>query len=298
MKNIIFYKYIELSGLEDLGKSLYELCSALYIKGRILIAKEGINGCVTGDDDKIQEFIKEMKSRQEFSDIDFKPGFTSSHNFKKLVVRIRNEIVTSALNVNLENRGSYIEARELKNQLDRNDDIILLDVRNDYEYRIGRFKSAVNPKIKTFREFSKAVSRLSHLKNKKIVTYCTGGVRCEKASAYLKEQGFKYVQQLHGGIIKYGLEVGSDHWEGKCFVFDTRGAIDIDPKKQLDPVSQCELCNIPCADYHNCQVTECDKRYISCENCYELLKGCCSKKCRNILNQEEPNREEPKRRSL
>ncbi len=135
-----------------------------------------------------------------------------------------------------------------------------------------------------FPEKIKQLNKINNIKNKKIITYCTGGVRCEKASAFLKENGFNDVYQLHGGILTYGQECGDSHWEGKCFVFDTRGAVDIDPNSQSEPITQCVLCNLPNSDLHNCALTSCDKFFTACEDCLRVLKGCCSKRCRGEIN--------------
>ena len=280
MKNVLFYKYVPLKNLEKFRIRHLGLCKRLNLKGRVLIAKEGINGNLTGKDKDIKEYIKTMHRDPRFFDVELKKGFTNMHNFKKIFVRRKKEIVTSGLKVDMMKKAKYVKPKELKKWLDKKENLILVDARNDYEYKIGRFKNALNPKLNTFKEFPKVAKKLKHLKNKKIVTYCTGGVRCEKASAYLKKQGFKDVYQLYGGIIKYGEEVGNKHWEGKCFVFDTRGAININPKKQSKPITQCELCKIPCSKYYNCANTKCDKRFISCKDCIKILNFCCSKNCR------------------
>ena len=185
-------------------------------------------------------------------------------------------------------KGKYIEPKELKQRLDKGEKIVLIDARNKYETEIGKFKNAIDPEIEVFSEFPKAMSKLKALKNKTIVTYCTGGIRCEKASAYLVKQGFKDVYQLHGGIIKYGQDCGNSHWDGKCFVFDRRGAIDIDPSRQTKPESQCAICFIPFDEKYNCLHPKCGKEFSACGVCIKLLNNCCSKKCRNdrmkILN--------------
>ena len=259
------------------------LCKRLGLNGRVLIAKEGINGNLTGGKEDIEEYKKELRKGKRFSDVEFKQGPTSNHNFRKMFVRIRKEIVTSGFGIDAKKKGKYIEPKELKKWYDKKDDFVIVDARNDYEYKIGKFKNAINLKLDTFRDFPKAIKQLKRFKNRKIVTYCTGGVRCEKASAYLRLKGFKDVYQLHGGIIKYGEKIGNKHWEGKCFVFDTRGAVDIDPKKQNKPITQCSLCNIPCDKYHNCVNVRCDKRFIACDKCLETLNECCSKNCRNVI---------------
>ena len=286
MKNILFYHYVHIDNPEKLRIQLRGICRKLNLLGKILIGKEGMNGCLTGLAKDTHAFMKTLQKNQKFELIDFKIGKTTHHNFKKLIIKTRKEIVTLKLrkDVDLRNKAPYIEPKAMKQMLDNGEDLILVDARNEYESRIGRFKNAITPPLQTFADWLKVVKQLKKFKNKKIITYCTGGIRCEKASAYLREQGFSDVLQLHGGIIRYGQECGNAHWEGKCFVFDTRGAIDIDPKNQLDPITQCELCNLPCDDYHNCALVTCDKRFICCGECLKVLQGCCSKQCRNIHN--------------
>jgi len=283
MKNILFYKYVDIGNLEQLKEEQFKLCKSLNLLGTILVAKEGINGCLSGKVKDLDKYKKTLMKNKEFSNIKFKEGPANKHTFKRLHVRVRDEIVSSRFKANLRNKGKYIEPKQFKKLLDNNENIILLDARNNYEYNIGKFKDAMHLDLDTFREFSIKINQLKKIKNKKIITYCTGGVRCEKASAFLKENGFENVYQLHGGILTYGNECGNAHWEGKCFVFDTRGAVDIDPNNQSEPITQCVLCNLPNADLYNCALTSCDKWFVACGNCLEVLKGCCSKRCRNVL---------------
>ncbi len=286
MKNILFYKYVPIDNLEIFREEHLALCKSLGLLGKILIAKEGINGCVTGEEKSIEQYQKQLTADKRFSDIVFKEGKTEHHNFKKMFVRIREEIVTSHLGVDPKDAAAYVEPKELKQWLEEGQELVLVDARNDYESDIGKFKGAIAPPIKIFRDWPKVKEYLRD-KNQKIVTYCTGGIRCEKASAYLKKEGYTNVYQLHGGILTYGKECGNDHWEGKCFVFDSRGAVDIDPQNQSEPITQCSRCRMPCAQYHNCKKTDCDKRFIACNNCLEELEQCCSKKCRNELKEKK-----------
>ncbi len=317
MKNISFYKYVEIGNPKILKENQFRLCKSLNLLGTILIAKEGINGCLSGNDKYLEKYKKSLAKNKKFFDIKFKETEAKTHTFKKLYVRIRDEIVSSGFKADIRNSATYIEPKQLKKLLDKKEDIVLLDARNDYEYGIGRFKNAAHLDLDTFREFplkirrlqennninsinnkfnkkikknnhninnSKIIKNINELKNKKIITYCTGGVRCEKASALLRENGFNDVYQLHGGILNYGKECGNVHWEGKCFVFDTRGAIDIDPNSQSEPITQCVLCHLPNAELHNCALTTCDKFFTACEECFNVLKGCCSKRCRGEIN--------------
>jgi len=278
MKNILFYKYVNVKSPEKLREQQFNLCKKLKLKGTILIAKEGINGALSGTEAKIKKYMNLL--RKEFS-IEFKITKTNQHDFKRLSVRIRKEIVASTLKVNVKKAAPYVEPKQLKEWLDKKEDLILLDVRNNYESEIGKFKNTKTLQLDTFRQLSKKINKINQWKNKKIITYCTGGVRCEKASAFLRENGFNNVFQIRGGIINYGNEVGNAHWQGKCFVFDTRGAIEIS-NDQVEIISQCTLCNIPSTDFYNCALVSCDKRFIACNSCLKTLKNCCSKNCRNL----------------
>ena len=283
MKNILFYKFVQLEALETFHQDHQNFCVQLGLLGKVLIASEGINGCVSGSDVAIKRYMDTMHADPRFSDMEFKIAETDGHTFKKMFVRIRKEIVSMHLDkdVDMKNKAPYIEPQEFKELLESDEEVVLVDVRNDYESKIGHFAGAVQPPMKTFKEWPELVAQMKDLKYKKIVTYCTGGIRCEKASAYMKEQGFDNVRQLHGGIIRYGKEIGNDHWEGKCFVFDRRGAVNIDPDTPQEAITQCELCSLPSDSYHNCALVSCDRRFIACESCLRVLENCCSKHCRN-----------------
>jgi len=160
------------------------------------------------------------------------------------------------------------------------DDVVLVDMRSKYEHVLGKFKDAVTLDIENFRDMPDKVHELEKYKDKKVVTYCTGGIKCEKASAYLLEQGFENVYQLHGGIIKYGLEQGGEDFEGKCYVFDNRVAIDVN---QVNPkvISKCYVCDTPSDHMVNCANTICNRHVPICESCMEKMEGCCSEGCQS-----------------
>jgi len=281
MKNILFYKYIKIKDVINFRDSQFDMCKKLKLLGTILIAKEGINGSLSGKNKDVEKYKKYLKKDPRFLNISFKGGTVASHNFKRLSVRLRDEIVTSKFKVNLKNKAPYVKPRELRKWLDLKKDFVLVDARNYFESSIGKFKNSITPKIDTFRQFPKTIKELNKYKDKRIVTYCTGGIRCEKASAYLVENGFDDVYQLEGGILSYGKECGNSHWQGKCFVFDTRGAIDIDPKNNLEPITPCIICKLPSAEYYNCNYVKCDERFIACADCVKKFENCCSKKCRS-----------------
>ena len=243
-ENILFYYFTTIDNLEEFKEVLLHKSVELSLKGTILLAHEGINGCLSGNVDETQAFMNFIRSDERFKNIVFKRTPAQGHTFKKLVVRIKPEIIRlDRADLTNEHAAPFIQPHELKKMLD-NGEAIMVDMRNDYEARIGKFKDAVVTSMKTFRELPEKINEISQLKNikdKKIVTYCTGGIRCEKATALLRENGFENIYQLEGGIIEYGKECGNEHWEGKCFVFDSRLAIDVDPNHPSEPTTIKEM---------------------------------------------------------
>ena len=273
-----FYKYVEMEDPAKFQQGHLELCKSLSLKGRVLVGEEGINGAVYGKKSDIEKYKSALKSNPLFSDIGFKEQETEKPAFRKIFVRVRKEIVHSELEADLKNAAPYITPEQLKQMLDRNEDFVLVDVRNNYESKIGQFKNAIILNINNFRDLPNSISGIKNLQNKKIVTYCTGGIRCEKASAFLMENGFENVHQLRGGILKFGEEFPDTYWEGKCFVFDDRLAIEIN-KKNINPLTECAWCNKKCDDYANCHNLDCDKLFICCEGCMEKCNKSCSEEC-------------------
>lgn len=226
MKNILFYKFIPIKDVKVFRDKQYELCSELGLFGKVIIAGEGINGCLWGIEECIDDYKKE--TTKNLGEIEFKETLGGDQDFRRLWVKIKPQIITTRhWDANIGNKGDYIEPEELKELLDNREDIILLDARNQFEHEYGRFNNSIPSETRRFSQFPKVMEKLED-KDKKIITYCTGGIRCEKASAYLKENGFKNVYQLHGGILRYGQKIGTEHWEGKCFVFDKRELIGLD----------------------------------------------------------------------
>lgn len=271
-----FYKYVRIENPAEVQQWQTDLCNSLNLKGRILLGEEGINGCVSGTKENIETYKKEVVKNILFDDVEFKDTFSEKTAYRKLFVRIRNEIVNANFKVDLKNTGKFIEAEELKEMLDNKEDVVLVDMRNDYEFDIGRFKNAIEMPIRNFRDLPKAISVLKGLEDKKIVTYCTGGIRCEKASAYLKENGFSDVNQLKGGVLRYAEKFPDTHWEGKCFVFDDRLAIDVNSSK--DSLTQCRWCKND-GGYVNCHNLDCDKLFVCCNECTRMHKASCCPDC-------------------
>ena len=226
--NIAGYKFIVLDDRDDLRQPLKQKCDELDLKGTILLSHEGINIFVAGPVTNIERFQAYLGEDARFSDIDFKKSYSEHQPFNRMNVRIKNEIISVGLpNFNrVEPDEGRILPAQLHEKLLNGDDVVLLDTRNTYETRLGTFHNAIELEIDTFRSFPQAVSEMDEsYKNKEIVMFCTGGVRCEKASVIMKDAGFTNIKQLEGGILGYFEQVGGDYWDGECFVFDKRVAL-------------------------------------------------------------------------
>lgn len=283
MKNyqiLLYYCYATIEDPEAYREEHHLKCLDLGIKGRIIIAPEGLNGTVSGTVEACQAYMDYIHQDARFAKTDFKIEAHDDHAFQKLHVRVKPEIVHSSLtHINPNQRtGIHLEPKEFKEMKDR-DDVIVLDVRSNYEHQMGRFKNAVTLDIENFRDFPEKVKELEQYKDKKILTYCTGGIKCEKASAYLLEQGFENVYQLHGGIIKYGIEEGGEDFEGKCYVFDGRVVADVN---KVNPVviSKCYVCGKPSGRMVNCSNPVCNRHEPICEECGWEKEGACSDECK------------------
>ncbi len=226
--NIAGYKFISLQALTTLRSHFLTRCNQLALKGTILLSHEGINVNLAGTPDNIDTFKADLKSDAYFADMTFRQSYSATQPFKRLKVKLKKEIITlRQLHVNpVEGRAPAIAPETFKQWLDEKRDITILDTRNEYEIEMGAFKGAVNLHINHFVEFPKAIEQVE--RNKPIVMYCTGGIRCEKAALYMMSQGFSEVYQLDGGILNYFTQVGNAHYEGGCFVFDERIAVKTD----------------------------------------------------------------------
>ncbi len=222
---ILFYKYVFISDPTQLRDRLYSQCERLGLTGRIIVAKEGINATLEGTARAIDTFVKSFTQDVRFADIDVKTSESDGKAFPRLSVKVRPEIVASLLPPTIDptkDTGSYMAPEELQERLARGDDLIIIDMRNDYEYERGHFKGSLNSGMDNFRDLPNVVERFVHLKDKPVLPVCTGGVRCEKASAYLKAQGFKEVYQLKGGMHRYMEQYPEGAFEGELYVFDRR----------------------------------------------------------------------------
>lgn len=277
---LLYYQYVNIENPEQFTAEHLAFCKEIGLKGRILVAKEGINGTVSGTYEQTQCYIDAMHADPRFAETIFKIDEENTSAFKKMHVRYRQELVTLNLEDDInpnELTGTYLEPKEFRKAiLDKN--TIVIDARNDYEYDLGHFRGAVRPEIRTFRELPQWIrENKEQFMDKKIVTYCTGGIRCEKFSGWLLKEGFEDVGQLHGGIATYGKdpEVQGELWDGQMYVFDTRISV---PINQKDPVivGRDWFDGSPCERYVNCANPKCNRQILtSVENEEKHLKGCC-----------------------
>jgi len=278
---LLYYHYTPIEDVDEFREQHHLLCLQLGLSGRIIIAPEGLNGTVSGTHEACQKYMDAVKLDPRFRGIDFKSDESNMPAFRKLNVRVKAEIVHSSLRhlKPFEKTGVHLSPQDFKSLKDQ-EDVVILDVRSNYEHNIGRFKNAITFDIENFRDFPEKLNEIDHLKGKKIVTYCTGGIKCEKASAYLLEQGFENVYQLHGGIIKYGIETDGEDFEGKCYVFDNRLTVDIN-KKNPTVISRCFICDTEGERMVNCANPKCNAHVAICEKCGWEMNGACSNECKD-----------------
>lgn len=292
---ILFYKYTKIKDPKGFMAYIKEVCKRLSLTGRFLIAEEGINGTLEGTNANIKEFSNilykvgsttDTKDFGNFNDIQIKESQGTGSAFPKLKVKVRKEIVALGLGEEdfdpNEVTGVHLKPEELKKWYETNKDFVVVDMRNDFEYQVGRFKNSINPSMEYFRDLPKMLPSLEPLKNKTVLTVCTGGVRCEKASGYLKQKGFKDVYQLDGGMHKYMEKFPGEDFLGTLYTFDNRIVMDFGGKDggEREVVGKCSLCKSPSESFTHCGQAECHKHLICCKSCL-TQKGriFCSLKC-------------------
>jgi len=244
--NIAGYKFEPLEDPVELVRIYQQKCDELKLKGTMLISKNGINFSLAGTNEATETFISILEEDNRFLNIPLKVTYSETQPFRRMKVRLKKEIISlGRKDINpRELTGKRISPQDLKNLLDNKEDVLVLDTRNEYETRVGKFENAIDLNLDTFRDFPEAIESLpEEYKNKQIVMYCTGGIRCEKASAVMMKAGFADVKQLEGGVLDYFKETGGAYWEGDCFVFDERVALD----KELNETEYiyCYICREP-----------------------------------------------------
>ena len=284
-KTISFYKYVSLNDLDQLRDEIYRSWDNLNILGRVYIAKEGINAQISIPENNLLKFKKHLKSDFNFEDLILKVAVEEGTSFYKLVVKIKNEIV--AYNIpkkeyNMNIVGKHLDYKEFNKCID--DGAVILDMRNYYEGEIGKFENAIVPDVERSQELLPEVKKiLKNYKNDKILLYCTGGIRCEKASSYLIHHGFSDVNQLNGGIIQYANDIKKNNEQskfiGKNFVFDNRMSESVTD----DVIGECHICSKPSDLHTNCANEHCHILLIQCNKCKKELQNCCSKHCADFV---------------
>jgi len=244
--NIAGYKFEPLENPVDLVRMYQQTCDELKLKGTMLISKNGINFSLAGTQQATDTIVAFLEEDNRFLNIPLKVTYSETQPFRRMKVRLKKEIISHGLkDINTrELTGERISPQDLKNLLDNKEDVLVLDTRNEYETRVGKFENAIDLNLDTFRDFPKAIESLpEEYKDKQIVMYCTGGIRCEKASAVMMKAGFADVKQLEGGVLDYFKETGGAYWEGDCFVFDERVALDTE-LNETDYI-YCYICREP-----------------------------------------------------
>ncbi|HOZ82886.1 MAG TPA: rhodanese-related sulfurtransferase [Bacteroidia bacterium] len=295
-KTVSFYRYLKIEDVENFRNRLYIDFEALNIFGRVYVAAEGINAQISVPEQNWELFKNYLEAQEQLKNMPLKIAVEDNgKSFYKLIVRIKSKIVADGLNDNtfdVTNVGNHLSAKEFNEAMQQSGTIVI-DMRNHYESEVGFFKDALKPDADTFRDaLPQAIEMTKDNKDNKILLYCTGGIRCEKASAYFKHHGYKDVNQLYGGIIQYAREVNAEHLEnkflGKNFVFDERMGERISD----EIVSTCHQCGGKCDTHVNCANDDCHLLFIQCESCKATYEGCCTPECKAIINLPE---EEQKR---
>ncbi|MFD1737714.1 rhodanese-related sulfurtransferase [Bacillus salitolerans] len=282
---LLYYKYVPIEDPEAFMMEHRELCERIGLMGRIFVAHEGINGTVSGTVEQTEEYMEAMRKDPRFSDTVFKVEKSEKHAFRKLKIKVKPEIVNLSLEEDLnpnQTTGKHLSPKEFYEAMQQ-EDVVILDARNTYEYDLGHFKNAIRPDIESFRELPNWIKEnFNEYKDKKVLTYCTGGIRCEKFSGFLVKEGFKDVSQLEGGIISYGYdpEVQGRLWDGKCYVFDDRISVPVNRTEEANVVGECYYCGEPEERYVKCGNPECNKHLLMCEECEHEHKRSCSTECR------------------
>ncbi len=274
---ILFYKYVHIENPAQLALHQKELQLALGLKGRSIIASEGVNITLEGTTENVDKYLADLFSDPRFKDVNIKHSKGNGNAFPKTSVKVRSEIVTLGLDKACDidpNQltGIHLKPEELHQWFADKKEFYIVDMRNVYEHQVGHFEGSICPPMDNFRELPKFIESIAHLKDKTVLTVCTGGVRCEKASGYLLSQGFKDVYQLENGIVSYMEKYPNENFLGKLYVFDSRIAMGFytdDPKHQV--VGKCWVCSESCERFTNCVVDDCNRKMIACQECQDKL---------------------------
>jgi UPF0176 protein len=282
-KVILYYKFVPVPDPAITMRWQRELCQRLSLTGRIIISPHGINGTLGGDIENLREYKREMNRSVMFKDIMYKWSDGTGQDFPKLSIKVRDELVAFkaadeivVTERGVQNGGVHLKPEQVHKLIqERGDEVVFFDGRNSYEAKIGRFKNAVIPRVKTTPDFLRELEdpKYNDLKNRPIITYCTGGIRCEILSVLMKNRGFKEVYQIDGGIVKYGEKYGdSGLWEGTLYIFD--GRMNHRFSAQAKDIGECEHCKSNTSNFTNCTDKACNRLHVACESCHQT-HGLC-----------------------
>ena len=291
---LLFYKYSPIENPVHEMREQRRLCESLGLQGRIIIASEGINGTVEGTLKNTKRYIEEMKKDSRFTDIDWKKSTGTGSAFPKLSIRVREEIVSMHLHANdlkpWSVTGKYLTPEELHKWFLNKEEFFIVDMRNDYEQKAGYFEGSILPPLANYRDLPKLLPLLKDLKDKKVLTVCTGGVRCEKASGFLISNGFENIYQLQGGIVSYMEKYPNEHFKGKLYVFDQRVLMGFHTTHENhEVVGTCEKCLGKSENYINCDTVGCHRHFILCKNCIEKSGQICPTGCEYARRKQREN---------
>ncbi len=271
---ILFYKYTHIENPKELRDAQFALCTRLGMKGRMIIATEGINATFEGTNEACKEYMEYMKADPRFADIHWKisEGIKDGTAFPRLSVKTRKEIVSLHLEDEADidpnqTTGIHLKPEDLHKWYKEGKKFHIVDMRNDYELRVGKFEGTVFPDLNNFRDLKKNLKKIEDLKDTTVLTVCTGGVRCEKASGLLVREGFKDVYQLDGGIVSYMEKYPGQDFKGSLYVFDKRIVMNFDDPSKHEIIGHCSKCDTPSEHYVNCANLMCHDHFICCENC-------------------------------
>lgn len=278
---LLFYKYVTINNTQELKEKYRKLCEKLNLKGRIIIAEEGINMTLEGLTEDTETFVTEFLKDERFADTHIKRSDGFGTSFPKLSVKVRNEIVGTKFPKEVDPRiktGTHLPAEELKKWYEDQKDFVIVDMRNSYEYAAGHFKGSEDLGMNASRELQDTVAKLEDKKDKTIVTVCTGGIKCEKMSAYLLHKGFKDVYQLSGGIHTYMEKFPAQDFLGTLYTYDNRLTMDFGGNREI--VGTCKRCNEKTERFQNCANAECNMLFLICDDCVtDSGPGFCSTSC-------------------
>ena len=277
---LLFYKYVTIEDPKALMDSLRALAQAHRLLGRVLVAEEGINGTLEGTVEDSEAFALALLEDPRFSDMNIKRSRGTGKAFRKLYVKVRDEIVGTRFPKNVDPRvrtAPHLKPEELRSWYEEGKDFVVVDMRNDYEYQSGHFKDSINPGLANSRDLPQALPKLEALKDKTVLTVCTGGVRCEKMSAFLLENGFNDVYQLENGMHTYMEQYPGKDFLGTLYTFDKRLTMDFGGDREV--IGRCKLCGDSTEKYVNCANDFCHLHFLACESCQKEEGTCCSVDC-------------------